>query len=600
MEQLRHYVHRTFGAPEGPLKTSGLLSVLERWLKHRRFHSFAGLKFWAIVAGGAPLAEDVERFWSSMGVLLIQGYGLTEASPVVSLNHPFGAKLGTIGKPIKGLEVRIAEDGEILIRGESVVSEYLGTSDSGKRTAESGWLHTGDLGEYDSSGNLRFKGRKADIIVTSEGLNVYPRDVETLLDQLPELSGSAVVGWAKTGDEEVHAVLLLKEQTADLPKLIRGINRELEPHQRIRGWTVWPNNDFPRTPSTLKVDRAKILQQLRATAEDSRTRISTVEDGLPERLSQLLAKFRSRPESKYSKNDHLELDFGLSSLDRIELLCQLQEHYTMQLDEDTFARLSTIGEISSWLEEKRNALATGPSAPERAETTSSTTPRWTRMLAVRLFRDIAHAVLIVPIFRRYTDFSVTGLEHLETISPPVIFAANHTSNLDTVAVLSALPYFWRRKLAPAIRQEYFSAHFHKGGFTLKSQIRSSFEYYLACTLFNTFPIPQTMGGIQKTLKYAGELVEAGYCPLLFPEGARSEDGSMKPFRPGIGVMAIHLQVPLVPVFIGGLFEVLSRNDDWPKPGRCTLRIGVPLTISRKLDPKLATQKVEAAIRKLAS
>jgi len=165
---------------------------------------------------------------------------------------------------------------------------------------------------------------------------------------------------------------------------------------------------------------------------------------------------------------------------------------------------------------------------------------------------------------------------------------------------AALPRFWRKRLAPAIRQEYFAAHFAGDLFTFRERIRNTLEYYLACTLFNTFPIPQKMGGVQRALRYAGELVEEGYCPLLFPEGGRSEDGNMRPFMPGIGIMAIRLRIPVVPVHISGLFEVLSRSDSWPKPGKCAVRIGTALKFNREADPKRVAKRVEEAIRSLSS
>jgi long-chain acyl-CoA synthetase len=598
VEQLQNHLIKSFGRPEGRLRTSGIPSVLERWIRHRRFHSYAGYKFWAIVSGGAPLSEELERFWSSLGILVIQGYGLTEASPIVSLNHPFHAKPGSIGKPVKGQEVKIACDGEILVRGDNVVSEYLGTSDLGQRVSENGWLYTGDLGEFDHAGNLRFKGRKKETIITAEGLNVYPQDVEKALNQLTEVSQSVVVGLAHNDNEEVHAVLVLEAETTDPQNVIRTVNQVLEPYQRIRGWTVWPDSDFPRTPATLKVDRRKILQRIRQM--ESEMEISSgKEKQHPAWISYLPAKSANQESTEYSKDDNLDLDLGMTSLDRIELLARIQETQSQRLDEKVFARLSTVGEISSWLEESAE------NQRERTEEirdsfSRSTRPRWTRTFPVRALRNAVQAALIVPLFKRYIEFSVEGRRHLDCVEPPVIFAANHCSNLDTIALQSALPREWRRRLAPAIRQEYFAAHFSPVHFSLKERLKKSFEYYLACALFNTFPIPQRMGGIHRTLRYAGELVEQGYCLLIFPEGARSEDGRIRAFKAGIGVLATRLHVPVIPVHISGLFEVLSKHDSWPESGRSALRIGPALRFSRKVDSRVAAKEVEKAIRSLGN
>ena len=174
-----------------------------RWWHYRRIHRLFGWKFWAFVVGAAPLPPDVEEFWSRLGFLTVQGYGLTETAPIVTLNHPFHTRRGTVGKPIGGVEVKIAPDGEILVRGENVSSGYYGLAlDS---SFEDGWLHTGDIGEFDTEGRLSVRGRKKEMIVTPEGLNVFPEDIERVLDEIPGVKESAAVG-----QDRVHAVLVLE------------------------------------------------------------------------------------------------------------------------------------------------------------------------------------------------------------------------------------------------------------------------------------------------------------------------------------------------------------------------------------------------------
>src|SRR5437867_9891903 len=211
-------------------------SILLRLWRNRQIHSAFGWKFWTFIAGGAPVDSGLEEFWAKLGFLVVQGYGLTEASPVVTVNHPFETKRGSLGKALPGLEVMIALDGEILVRGESI-----STSDDG------GWLHTGDLGAMDREGRLYYRGRKKDTIVTPEGLNVHPEDVERVLSQSPEVRESAVVSVRNNGNEQVHAAVILKDPDTNVDTLIRQANDKLEAHQRIKSWSVWPGNDFPRT-----------------------------------------------------------------------------------------------------------------------------------------------------------------------------------------------------------------------------------------------------------------------------------------------------------------------------------------------------------------
>ena len=168
---------------------------------HRAF----GLKFWAFVVGAAPLAPALEDFWKRLGFVVIQGYGLTETAPIVTLNHPFRTSTGSVGSPVAGVEVKIADDGEILVRGENVTEGYFQPSgepggpaaplpgEAGRIRDAEGWLHTGDIGEMDAQGRLFIRGRKKEMIVTPEGLNVFPDDVERELNAEPGVVESAAV-----------------------------------------------------------------------------------------------------------------------------------------------------------------------------------------------------------------------------------------------------------------------------------------------------------------------------------------------------------------------------------------------------------------------
>ena len=177
---------------------------LRRWWRYRKVHRMFGWKFWSFIVGAAPLPADLEAFFSELGFLVIQGYGLTETAPIVTLNHPFHARKGSVGKPIAGVEVKIAPDGEILVRGENVTSGYFEHPEETARAFEDGWFHTGDIGELKDNGELTILGRKKEMIVTPEGLNVFPEDVESVLKQQPGVRDAAVIG-----TDRVHAVLIL-------------------------------------------------------------------------------------------------------------------------------------------------------------------------------------------------------------------------------------------------------------------------------------------------------------------------------------------------------------------------------------------------------
>ena len=177
--------------------------VAVRWWRYRRIHKMFGFKFWAFVVGAAPLDPELEEFWSSLGFLVIQGYGLTETAPIVTLNHPFHSRQGSVGTPIGGVEVKIADDGEILVRGENVTGGYYNAPDETAAVFQDGWFHTGDIGAVDDTGRLSVRGRKKEVIVTPEGLNVFPEDVERAVGAVDGVRDVAVVGVTTGGEERV-------------------------------------------------------------------------------------------------------------------------------------------------------------------------------------------------------------------------------------------------------------------------------------------------------------------------------------------------------------------------------------------------------------
>ncbi|MGE3520601.1 MAG: class I adenylate-forming enzyme family protein, partial [Vicinamibacterales bacterium] len=195
--------------PPGGGAAGAIWRIAARWWRHRDVHRIFGAKFWAFVVGAAPLDASLEKFWGDLGFAVVQGYGLTETAPIVTLNHPFGTRRGSVGKAIAGVEVKVAPDGEILVRGENVTQGYFNAADETARAFEDGWFHTGDIGEIGPDGQVFIRGRKKEMIVTPEGLNVFPEDVDGVLNLIPGVRDSAVVGARQGGTEErVHAALV--------------------------------------------------------------------------------------------------------------------------------------------------------------------------------------------------------------------------------------------------------------------------------------------------------------------------------------------------------------------------------------------------------
>ena len=559
------------------------LSIPARWWRYRRIHRMFGLKFWAFIVGAAPLGSALEDYWKRLGFVVIQGYGLTETAPIVTMNHPFKTNTGSVGKPIAGVEVKIADDGEILVRGENVTSGYYEPSGTGSRETgtgrtrdEEGWLHTGDIGEKDAEGRLFIRGRKKEMIVTPEGLNVYPDDVERAINAQKGVIDSAVVG-ADGASERVHAVLVLATG-ADPEAVVRGANATLADHQRIRNYSLWTTGALPRTEGTKKLKRAAIKTWVAAGA-------TPAAESHDDPLQDLLSKFAGA--RQLDGGTSIE-GLGLSSLERVELMVALEDQFQTRIDETRFAGAKTLDDL-------RAVIASAPQDADVAEPVDF--PSWNRRGIVRIIRRASQATWILPLGRIFAWVRVGGLQHLEGLTGPVVFASNHQSHFDVPVILMSLPGSWRARIAPAALKEFFKAHFFPEGFSARQVFTNRLNYYLSAFFFNIFPLPQREAGARQTLRYIGEVAGDGYSVLIFPEGVRSASGDIKPFKPGIGMIGSRLNLPVVPVRIDGADRVLHTSWKWPSPGPVSVTFGAPMRLAGDNYADLARQ-VEQAVRDL--
>src|SRR6185503_6470421 len=244
---------------EDELSAAQSRHFLKNWWTFRNIHRQFGWRFWAFIAGGATLESDTETFWRRLGYAVVQGYGMTETASLTSLSHPFRMRHGSIGKPVAGQEVKLSDDGEILVRGENVAPGYW-NSNGGSIADEQGWIHTGDIGEFGPEGNIYFRGRSKETIVTAAGLKIYPTDLEAALDRQPEIKAATVIPHGT----EALAVLIPRDEQADLNAAVQRANETLAEFQRIRHWIVWPKSDFPRTAGTRKVSKGQIAEAVKS------------------------------------------------------------------------------------------------------------------------------------------------------------------------------------------------------------------------------------------------------------------------------------------------------------------------------------------------
>jgi long-chain acyl-CoA synthetase len=564
------------------VKGGAFARIAKRWRRHWPVHRLFGAKFWAFIVGAAPLEGELEAFWGELGFAVIQGYGLTETAPIVTLNHPFGTKRGSVGKAIAGVQMKIADDGEILVKGENVTTGYFNAAEETAKAFEDGWFHTGDIGEIGPDGQVFIKGRKKEMIVTAEGLNVFPEDVERVLNHLAGVRDSAVVGIAggAGAGERVHAALVVDPGT-DLDAIVRQANAGLSDPQKIRRAHLWPEAELPRTEGTRKLKRAAVREWIKS-GDVSKAVTGSGSD----KLAAIIAKYAGR--ENVSPDATLE-ELGLSSLERVELMVALEDTFQTRIDEGAFAGARDV----SALRELVTQGATGATAPPEPVDF----PSWNRSWPARAIRRVSLPTWILPIGRIFAWMTVEGREHLRDLQGPVIFAANHQSHMDGPMILAALPVRFRYRVAPAMAKEFFKAHFFPEQYGRKAWFTNSLNYYLSALFFNAFPLPQREAGARQTLRYIGEILEDGFSILIFPEGRRKDTGDMDPFRPGIGMIASRLGVPVVPVRLEDFDKVLHPSWKMAKPGRVRIAFGKPLTLVGE-DYQALAKQVEDAVRGL--
>jgi long-chain acyl-CoA synthetase len=563
-------------------RTSEGKHFLRRWWIFRDVHREFGWKFWAFISGGAALDAETEDFWGRLGYAAIQGYGLTETTSLISVNHPFKLGKGSIGKVLPGREIKLAEDGEIMIRGGGVASGYWGAQSS-RVVDEQGWYRTGDVGALDGSGNLYFKGRKKDVIVTPAGLNIYPEDLETALRRQPEVKDCVVVGIERGGNAEPCAVMILDDD-ANAEEAVERANQSLAEFQRMRMWVQWLQEDFPRT-STQKPRRNVIAEfAVKQILDPGKNGASN--NSVLELIARITGRKATGTNAAADLDSDLSSDLGLSSLDRVELIDALEDRYQVDLSEVGFSSVRTVRDVEKMLR--------GEARP-RAEYHY---PAWVLRRPVTWLRWLAHYLLMRPAMLLLGWPRIRGRENLRGWSGPLLVVCNHIDDVDVGFVQTALPARFRNRIATAAGGEALEAlHSPAAGRSFLGKIYDRMQWVLGVSLLNLFPLPRE-AGFRQSFAYAGEAVYRGYSVLVFPEGRHTMDGKTNPFRAGIGLLANNLSIPVLPMRIVGLFELKQAGKKFVWPGTIGVRIGRPMRFAPGSDPAQIARELQAAVEAL--
>jgi long-chain acyl-CoA synthetase len=598
---------------------------------HRRF----GWKFWAFVSGGATLNPETEAFFHRLGFAVVQGYGMTETAALITVAHPFHIQKHSVGKVLPGREVKVTNGGEVLVRGDNVAA---GVWNNGIQpvTDFDGWLHTGDLAQQDQSGNLFFRGRQKDVIVTSAGIKIYPEDIEAALNQQPEVKASVVIGLEGADGPEPVAVLILREHGCGAESIIDHANQKLGPLQQVRRWMIWPETEFPRT-ATQKIQKPAIGRWAESTLARQSAEPSSLSKSDLSTLAALISRITRTLPATTQPSSRLDLDFKLDSIGRVELLALLEDHYQIELDETSIATASTLGEIQKLVaqagvcpiaeseglspiedfqpspkaEERRGTAAgslDGLEPTERAAQPLAQAPypypRWALSKAVNAIRFCSHWPLL-PLARVLCRVRVRGREQISQLGGPILIIANHVTYFDPGLILYTLPSHLGKQLVIAMDGDRLR-RWRYPPMTLPPLSRFGWRllYVLICGLVNVYSLPQT-GAFRRSFRYAGEAMDRGYSVLIFPEGRLTADGNMNAFRPGIGLLAAGLGVSILPVRLDRLFELRQAWSErkwitpWDMQAQVTVSFGEPLQIRKDETPEAITRRLEQAVSALA-
>jgi len=627
--------HLELKFPELAARTASIdnLKPAGRWWRYRKIHRAFGLKFWALISGGGALAGPLEQFWNALGFVLVQGYGMTETTALITLNHPFHVAQGTIGKPLAGREVKLGADGEVLVRGAAISGATWSGGSLHARKGE--WLATGDIAEKESSGELKFLGRKSEVIVTAAGVNIHPEDLEAAIEEQPGVAACAVVPMETAEGPEPCAVLACRGRGELAATAVETANERLAEFQRVRRWVLWPEPDLPRT-STGKVRRKVVAEWLKkiqsaATAGthahgNGNGRLGRSDDWLLTMIGQVSGEEHPGVGDEL----HLTEDLHLDSLGRVQLAAAIEDRLGFVAKDGILDGVQTLGALRRLIAGETNGhrdldeagiAAERPLEAEAADGEAKAAagnelkndeaveprrrryiyPAWPWFGPFQWARAAFVEAVMRPLVGLLAAPRVTAPANLK-VDEPLLIIANHVTAFDAPLIEYALPGALRRRIAIAMSGEMLEGFRHFRDQNPQHPTGRFFPlgplYYIFVTaFFNVFPLPQRRD-FQPSFAHAGRAMDRGYSVMVFPEGGRSAEGTMAKFRPGIGLLAKQCGAAVLPVAIRGLGELKTREKRWFRSGMIEVRVGEPIRLSQTESEAAITARLQAEVERL--
>ncbi len=533
----------------------------------RKFRRALGEQFRFFVSGGAKLPESLAEDLARLGFEALEGYGLTETAPVVTINPPEAPRPGSAGRPLEGVEIRIWQPdpqgvGEVLIRGDNVMAGYFQNEAATREVLKDGWLHSGDLGYLDRDGYLFLKGRIKEIIVLASGKKVSSEEVGQHYLEAPSIKEIFV-----TTDAAAEKLVALVAPDLDFFRKTGEVDifdkvkwdlelrsQDLEPYKRVRDF-VLINEELPKTRlGKVKIYEAQRLYQERAGRDYPRRRPAREEELSPVGEMVLEVLIRQTGDAGISLGDHLELDLGLDSLGLVELLAALESRCHLKIRDEDFHGIFTVRELVGFIEEKHPEAAGAPEEEMAAwETILRTDPSpallrhigleggWAARLATQ-----GLAAVMGPLFKLLFHLQVFGRERLEDRG--CILCPNHASYLDGFILAYAVPGPTRRRLFSLGYAGYFDV----------PVIRNLLK------LVRVIPVDSARHVVE-AMQVSAYILRHGRVLALFPEGFRTPGGELGQFKKGVAILAKELGVPLLPVYIQGSYAAWPPGVTLPRP-----------------------------------
>ncbi len=549
------------------LRLSPLFPIRLRRFLFGELHAALGGELSILGCGSAPLDLEAAINWEKVGVTVLEGYGATETTGAVTINTLGENKLGSVGKVLTGIEVKLSPTGEILVKGPTVTGGYYLKPELDRESFLDGYYRTGDVGRFDRRGFLYITGREKFCIVTPSGDKVYPEEVEQQLKLHPAVIDCCLLGIPVAGGEVVALALILKTK-AKLESVLADLNRWLEVKQRPGEVKVWPGADFPRT-HTLKIDRGKVKNWFLGTAESGAVKPAFAADEFMSLLSRVAGFDLSGIDEKTPLGEALKLD----SLKRATLSAFLEQEYGIYIaDEKLSVPTQTVAGL-------RGLVKTGRTQPEKR-----LFPSWPRhTIAVFLRRQLRQFALF-PLVRHFASIKIIGEQNLSLIQNPSILISNHVGNFDLALILAILP--------PKILDRQFSA---ADSWHYQNPARAQLLYWFG----NAYSMVKDGSRAREELDFITDFIDQDWSLLITPEGEYGGEESMHRFRLGSALIAVETGAPVVPFKIenfDNIYKSVKKFPYWPDSrGEVVVKVGKPIIFDRNLSYQEVAQKMRQAI-----